>query len=119
MGIQYFYRKEIFVIIKKSKYLCHHPKPPTIDYCPPPVDHQLPSATASIKSIFENIKNILENLIFTSNTPKILYLKKLFSKFPGMRIHSVYQTLPKDIRLDKIKTETNLTEILGIKTNIV
>ena len=38
-GVQHCHRKEIFAIIKRPKYLCHHQKPPAIDHRPPLVGH--------------------------------------------------------------------------------
>ena len=98
MRIQYFYKKEIFIIIKRLKYIYHHLKPTAID-------HRLPSAVLqhrllstirylpttrhrrsgsmppSLSRIFlKNLSNIFINLIYTLNIPKILYLKILFLK---------------------------------------
>ena len=89
MGIQHSYRKRIFTIIKRLKYPYHPLKPPAADHCPPLLP---PSAATSIKDIFGNLSIIPGNSIYTSNTPKISYLRKLF---PEIKIYFIYQTPPK------------------------
>ena len=117
-GIQHSHGKGIFVIVKRSKYSYHHPKPPATDHrlspatvtvrcrqTPPPatVRHSCHYRPASyhplIKGIFENLLNILGNSICIPNTPKISYLRKLFPEiafleilFSTIKIHFVYQT---------------------------
>ena len=61
---------------------------------------RLPPTATSIKDIFENLSNIFGNLIYTPNTPKISYLRKLLSKIEFLKIlllkikiYSVYQTV--------------------------
>ena len=80
--IQHFHRKGIFAIMKRLKYLCHHPKPPAADHCHLPSSTvpatDRPPTTTSIKGIFENLSNIPGNSICMPNTSKILCSRKLF-----------------------------------------
>ena len=116
MGIQHSHGKRMFTIVKRPKYpllppkAARHRSPSTA--CHHHHCCQTPSAavvtvgqlvaTASIKGIFGNLSNIPRNSICIPNTYKISYPEKLLPKiaflgilFPAIKIHSVYQALPR------------------------